>query len=274
MASLLWYPWYPPDCYVSSSWTSQVSGRPGTVCSGLRGYVGRMNLEFVRAASRSGLADFAVATAGNSERLLHDAKLLAGSGSSGRAYSLAVLAIEATGKTMGLTALACFADSVRQQAPLHRLLEWHELKIVSGLLLAALPYGTMGARIAAMPADELARTLGGLAPADEYARLKMRGFYVDMCADGTICGPPDISASQAAGAVGRSQAATDSIGGVVLRPWFRDWLADPPAECLDLSGDLFTALTQAGSSRTPEAATEVIRRVVAMFRASRVVLSC
>jgi len=224
-----------------------------------------MNLAVVRAASRSDLADFAVATARNSQRLLNDAELLAGAGSSGRAYSLAVLAVEATGKTMGLVALACFPDSIRQQAPLHKLLEWHELKIASGLLLAALPFATMGARVAVMPSAELALILG-LAPADEYARLKMRGFYVDMCADGTICGPPDISPVQAAGAVGRAQAATASVGGVVLRPRFRDWLADPPAEVLELAGDWFTALTQTGSARTPEAATEVIRQAFAIFR--------
>ena len=57
-----------------------------------------MDLRAVKAASRAELADCAVAAARNAQGLLTDAELLAASGRSGRAYSLAALAVEEAGK--------------------------------------------------------------------------------------------------------------------------------------------------------------------------------
>jgi AbiV family abortive infection protein len=152
-----------------------------------------MDLRAVRAAERPELADFAVAAARNAQNLLDDAELLSASGRSGRAYSLAVLAVEESGEGMNLASLACLPDSFRAQAPLRRLLEWHQVKLAGGLLLTALPFGNVGTTIAAMPAGELAQALRSLAPADESDRLRLRGLYVEMDRDGRISEPPEVT---------------------------------------------------------------------------------
>jgi membrane dipeptidase len=60
-----------------------------------------------------------------------------------------------------------------------RLLEWHQLKQVGGLLIAAVTIETPGlaARLAAMPAEQAARIVNSLSvPAEEADRLKRRGL--------------------------------------------------------------------------------------------------
>jgi AbiV family abortive infection protein len=140
-----------------------------------------VDLNAVKEASPPELAACAIAAARNTQSLLEDAELLAASGRTARAYSLAVLAVEEAGKAAELTALTGMPESLRAQAPLRRMLEWHQLKLVGGMLVTVLPLGGVGPWLAAMPADELAQTLSVLdAPADEADQLKRRGFYVDM----------------------------------------------------------------------------------------------
>ena len=105
-------------------------------------------------------------------------------------------------------------------------------------------------------------------PADESDRLKRAGLYVDMEAGGRISEPPEITADEAAGSVGLARQATTSAGGLILASQFQAWLADPPAEALDISEDLVTTLTEA-DARTPDAAANVIHRTVERFTARR-----
>jgi AbiV family abortive infection protein len=140
-----------------------------------------VDLKAIKSASRPDLAACAIAAAANAQGLLQDAELLAGSGRMARAYSLAVLAVEECGKAMDLTALALMPESLRAQAPVGRMLEWHQLKLVGGLLMAVVPLTNVTSKLADMPTAELAQTLSILdEPADEADRLKRRGFYVDM----------------------------------------------------------------------------------------------
>jgi AbiV family abortive infection protein len=117
-----------------------------------------MDLRAVKAATQSELAQCAVALATNAQALVADAELLAAAGCSGRAYACAVRAVEESGQGMTLATLACLPESFRHQAPLRRMLEWHQMKLARGLLATVLPFGSVGSRIAAMPAGELART--------------------------------------------------------------------------------------------------------------------
>jgi AbiV family abortive infection protein len=120
-----------------------------------------------------------VEAAVNARGLLKDAQILAGAHRWPRAYSLSALAVEECGKAAGLSALAMMPDALRARAPVGRLLGWHQLKQVGGLLIAAVTYGSPGAaaKLAAMNAAELARIFSGLeAPADEADRLRRRGF--------------------------------------------------------------------------------------------------
>jgi AbiV family abortive infection protein len=94
-----------------------------------------VDLRAVKGASRPELAACAIAAASNVQGLLHDAELLAGAGCTARAYSLAALAVEECGKAVEFTALAGMPERVRARAPLGRMLEWHQLKLVGGLLI-------------------------------------------------------------------------------------------------------------------------------------------
>jgi len=224
-----------------------------------------VNLSAVKAASRPELAACAIAAAKNSAGLLRDAELLAGAGRNGRAYSLAALAVEESGKALELATLAVIRESVRARVPLRRLLEWHQLKLAGGLLLAVLPFGSIASRLAQVPAAELAERVDALlAPADEADRLKRRGLYVDLEASG-IREPSEITSSEVASQLRWARQAAASVG-VLSGPKFPAWLANPPADGLDLAEKAVCALAEAEYARTPQAAFDVIMKALARFR--------
>jgi AbiV family abortive infection protein len=227
-----------------------------------------MDLQAVKAASRAELAECAVAAAGNARDLVADAELLAEAGRNGRAYALAVLSIEEAGKAAQMATLAAMPASVKARAPLRRMVEWHAMKQVGGLLLAVLPVGSVAARISAMTSEEVAECLSVLAPADESDRIKRGGLYVDLERDG-IHTPSEVTGTDLASQLDRARRAAAMKASVILEPGFRAWLADPPDEGVELAQDLFTALTEAGYSRTPMAAAHVIREAVSRFRERR-----
>jgi AbiV family abortive infection protein len=228
-----------------------------------------VDLRAIKAASRPDLAACAIAAARNAQGLLQDAELLAGSGRTARAYSLAALAVEECGKAMDLTALTVMPEGLRARAPVGRMLEWHQLKLVGGLLTAVVPLSGLTLRLASMPAAELAQTLSILdAPADEADVLKRRGFYVDMDRSGRTREPSEITAQEVESQLGRARKAAASVF-VLLGADARARLASPPAESVDFAEELVTALTGAQAARTPQEAAEVIRHAVEQYRARR-----
>lgn len=227
--------------------------------------MGFVDLRAVKASTQTQLAACAVAAASNAQDLLGDADLLAGTGRTARAYSLAVLAVEECGKAMDLTALAVMPPRLRARAPLGRMLQWHQLKLVGGLLIAVLPIGSVAQRIAVVPADELAHILSILDTAEEADRLKRRGFYVDMDRGGRVREPSEITESELAGQLGRARQAAASGISVLLGPDALARIENPPAEAVELIQDLVSALTDAGYARTPQAAAEVILTSVDRF---------
>ena len=141
-----------------------------------------MDLRSVRAAERAELAECVFAAARNALALLGDAEALAARGSRARAYALAVLAVEESGKAACLAALALLPRRVRTRAPAGRLLRWHQLKLVGGMLIATATFELPGvaAKLAGMPAAQAAQVVSSLGPgADEADRLKRRALYVD-----------------------------------------------------------------------------------------------
>jgi AbiV family abortive infection protein len=200
-----------------------------------------VDLRAIKAASRAELAACASAAARNALGLLQDAELLAVSGRSARAYSLAVLAVEECGKAMGLTALAVMPENLRAQAPVGRLLGWHQLKLVGGLLIAAVPLSGVGPRLVDMPDAELAQILSILdAPADEADRLKRRGFYVDMDQGRRIREPSAITEPEAASQLRRARLAVASAS-VLFRSDAQARIASPPTESVEFAKELVTA---------------------------------
>jgi AbiV family abortive infection protein len=117
-----------------------------------------MNLAAVKDAPPPDLARGAVAAAKNACGLVQDAELLSDAGRRARAYSLAGLAVEEVGKADNLVTLAAMPENLRAQAPVGRMLEWHQMKLITGQLTAAIPYSPpgMAARFATMPLSEVA----------------------------------------------------------------------------------------------------------------------
>jgi AbiV family abortive infection protein len=209
-----------------------------------------------------------MAAARNVLGLLHDAEILAGLGSTARAYSLAALAVEECGKALSLTALTVLPRALRAQAPVGRMLEWHQLKQAGGLLIAAVPIDPPGlaAKLAAMPATQARRILTTLSvSADEADRLKRRGLYVDMDRTGRISEPSEITEAELTSQLERARQAAVSAG-LVLGPEARARLANPPAEVIELASALVNALIHEGRARTPEAAADIMLNAVSNLR--------
>lgn len=227
-----------------------------------------MDLPAIRAASRAELIACTLAAARNGLALLRDAEVLAGSSSAGRAYSLAVLAVEECGKALSLTALAVLPRKLRMHAPIGRMLEWHQLKQVGGLLIAAVPIDPPGlaAKLAAMPASRVEQVLTALSvSAEEADRLKQRGFYVDMDRTGRINEPSQITEAELASQLDRARQATVSAA-LVLGPEVQARIANPPAEVIELASAMVSVIIQSGNARTPEAAASIMLSAVGDLR--------
>jgi AbiV family abortive infection protein len=235
---------------------------------GLLVKVGSVDLMAVKAASRPELAACAAAAARNAQGLLDDAELMAWSARTARAYSLAALAVEECGKAWDLATLALMPEELRAQAPVGKMLQSHQLKMVGGLLIAMLPLG-VAPKVDAMTDAELEQAMGTLdEPADEADRLKRRGFYVDMDRNRRIREPSEITESELTSQLGRARQAAVSAS-AVLRPDAQAIVANPPADSVHLIQELVNALNAAGDIRTPKAAAEVMLRAFRQFRARK-----
>jgi AbiV family abortive infection protein len=223
-----------------------------------------VDLRAVKAARRTQLSACAVAAARNAQGLLDDAEAMAERGSTARAYSLAALAVEESGKAAWLAALAVLPSRMRTPAAAGQLLQWHQLKQVGGLLIAAVTPEAPGvaAKLAAMPATRATQILRSLGvPADEADRLKRRGLYVDMDPGDRIREPSEITEAEVSCQLVRARQAAASAG-MLLGPEAQARIARPPAEAIELCQALVRALTRAGYTRTPEAAADVMLSAV------------
>jgi AbiV family abortive infection protein len=149
-----------------------------------------VDLEAVKAAATPDLVSCAAGAATNAQGLLDDAELLAAAGRNARAYAVAALAVEEAGKAVSLGALAVMPGSLRARAPLGRMLEWHQLKLVGGMLITAVPPGTgptMAAQLMAMAPSQVAEVVDNAQLlAQDMDRLKQRGLYADMDGSGQV----------------------------------------------------------------------------------------
>jgi AbiV family abortive infection protein len=223
-----------------------------------------MDLRAVKAANRPELLACATAVAENGQDLLNDAELLHDGGRRARAYSLAVLAVEEFGKTLNLLALAAMPENLKAQAPVRRMLEWHQLKQIAGLLLAVVPLSEPGlaVRLAAMSLTKLTKILDVIdAFVQDADRLKLRGLYVDMHRDARIRQPSEITEAEVSGQLGRARRVASAMS-LLHDPRVQARLADPPAEAIELARALVSAFAEAGNVRRPKAAAAVALRAV------------
>jgi AbiV family abortive infection protein len=227
-----------------------------------------VDLGAVKAAPVRELARGAVAAARNAGGLVEDAELLSGAGRLARAYSLAGLAVEEVGKAGSLATLAAMPENVRARAPVGRMLEWHQLKLVAGQLFAAVPFGVPGvaARCVAMPLSEVAEILDSArASARDADRLKQRGLYVDVDRSGRVREPSEVTAAEVRGQLGRARRSA-SAATVLLDPSAPLWLANPGAVDVEFSRALVSAFGETGHSRSPEAAADVLLNAAGKLR--------
>lgn len=222
----------------------------------------------MKEAAASKLAECAVGAAANAQGLLDDAELLSAVARPARAYALAALAVEESGKAFGLSALAVMPRRLRAQAPVGRLLEWHQLKLVGGLLIAAVPFGTrtLAAQLQAMPPTQVAGILNNAqALAQDVDRLKQRGLYADIDRCGRVQLPSEVTDADVAVQLDLARQSVMSAS-VLLGPSMRARLVHPPAEVVEFCQALIGALAEAGSSRTPRAAANVLLEAVRTLR--------
>jgi AbiV family abortive infection protein len=227
-----------------------------------------VDLGVVQDAPVRALAYGAVAAARNARGLVEDAELLSGAGRLARAYSLAGLAVEEVGKAGSLAALAAMPENLRAGAPVGRLLAWHQLKLVKGMVTADLPFGPpdKAAKFATMPPSELAEILDDAqAFAEDTDRLKQRGLYVDVDGSGGIREPSEVTAAQVREQLDRARRSA-SAAEALLDPGAPSKLADPEATEVEFSRALVSAIGEMGFARSPEAAADVLRSAAIKLR--------
>jgi AbiV family abortive infection protein len=227
-----------------------------------------VDLGAVKAAPVRELARGAVAAARNAHGLVEDAELLSGAGRLARAYSLAGLAVEEVGKAGSLATLAAMPENVRERAPLGRMLEWHQMKLVAGQLIAAMPLGVPGVatRCVAMPLSEVAEILDNArAFTQDVDRLKQRGLYVDVDRSGHVREPSEVTAADVRVQLGRARRAA-SAATALLDPGAPLWLANPVAADVEFSRALVSAFGETGLARSPEAAADVLLNAASRLR--------
>jgi AbiV family abortive infection protein len=229
-----------------------------------------VDLDAVKAATTPELVKCAVGAATNAQSLLDDAELLAAAARQARAYALAALAVEEAAKSVGLTVLAVMPQNLRAQAPVGRMLEWHQLKLVGGILMAVVPvpFGTRThGQLSDMPPGRAAEILDiAQALAKDVDRLKQRGMYADIDSTGRTRLPSEVTETEVAAQLSESRQAV-SAASVLLHPDAPAWLANPPAPEVEFTCALASAFTEAGYGRTPEAAAAVLLSAIGKLRA-------
>jgi AbiV family abortive infection protein len=231
-------------------------------------YAVGVDLGAVKAAATPELVRCAVAAAANARDLLGDAEWLSAGVRNARAYALAALAVEEAGKAGSLAALAVMPKNLRARAPVGRMLEWHQLKLVGGMMIGAMPFGAraLPAQLAAMAPSQVAAMLDDAQVlAQDVDRLKQRGLYADMDSDGQIRIPSEVREADVVAQLGRARQAV-SAASLLLDPGTPAELADPPAESVELARALVGAFAEARYSRTPKAAAEVVLNAVSTLQ--------
>ena len=226
-----------------------------------------MDLATVKVAAKQDLVACAVAAAANAQSVVDDAELLALADRRARACFLAELAVEEVGKALSLMALSLLPEKLKGQAPVRRMLEWHELKLVGGLLIALTPPGASPARrLAGMSDGELAQVMNkSKMLAMDQSRLKQRGLYVDMDSRGRITQPSEVTDAEVSESLAEARQAVSSAR-ALLDPRAPGRLASPPAEAVEMAYALTSSLIKSGSTRTPEAAADAMLKAVTTLR--------
>jgi AbiV len=97
--------------------------------------------------------------------------------------------------------------------------------------------------------------------ATDQDRLKQRGLYVDIDQGGQVRLPSEVTRADVAAQLRRARQAV-SAASALLDPGAPAFLADPPAESIELCRALVSALGEAGYPRTAQAAAGILLNMV------------
>ena len=229
-------------------------------------YARFVDLRAVKTVATPDLVKCAIGAAVNAQGLLDDAELLSTAGRHARAYALGALAVEEAGKATSLAVLAMMPESLRAQAPVGRMLEWHQLKLVGGLVITAIPIGTVADQLEVMPPDQVAGIMeDAQLLAQDVDQLKQRGLYADIDCSGRVRLPSEVTEADVATQLGRARLAVSSVS-ALLAPGSAARITNPPGAAVELCRALVSACTEAGSARTAEAAAEVYMNMARKLR--------
>jgi len=224
-----------------------------------------VDLAAVKTAATPELSRGTVAAVRNARSLVEDAELLAAAGRPARAYSLAALALEEVGKAACLATLAALPEKVRAQAPVRRMLEWHQVKLVGGVLFATVPLGVtcLASHLAATPPRDLAVALDNAqASARRIESLKLRGLYVDVDRSGRFRQPSELTEAHVRRQLDWARRSASSAAYALLDPSVPGRVANPDTERVEFSRAVVSAFTEAGPCRSAQAAADVLLNAV------------
>ena len=120
-----------------------------------------------------------------------------------------------------------------------------------------------------MPVTQLEQILQETdAFAEDADRLKRRGLYMDLDREGHIRRPSEITEAEVSRQLARARQVA-STASQLREPATQAWLADPPAELIELSRALVGAFAEAGNGRNPAAAAAIVRQAVSTLRQRR-----
>jgi AbiV family abortive infection protein len=219
-----------------------------------------VDLAAVKDAPAFVLARGSVAAARNARGLVEDAEVLSRAGRIARVYSLAGFAVEEVGKAGQLASLAAMPDKLRARAPVRRMLEWHQMKLITGQLIAAVPFHPLGVPIkfVTTPLSEIAEILeNARASAQDADRLKLLGLYLDVDRSGRVREPSEAAADELREQLDRARLSAWAAN-ALLDPGALQWLANPCAEAVEFSRALVSAYCETGPDRSPQAAADVL----------------
>jgi AbiV family abortive infection protein len=228
-----------------------------------------VDLAAVKTAATPELSRGTVAALRNARSLVEDAELLTGARRPARAYSLAALAVEEVGKAACLATLAALPEKVRAQAPVGRMLEWHQVKLVEGMLIATVPLGVtcLASHLAATQPRDLTDALDNpRASARRIDSLKQRGLYVDVDRSGRFRQPSELTEAHVRRQLDWARRSAASAANALLDPGVPDGIAHPGSDGIEFSRAVVSAFTEAGPSRSAEAAAEVLLNAVSKLQ--------
>src|SRR5258707_5279758 len=146
------------------------------------------------------------------------------------------------------------------------MLEWHQMKLVGGTLITAVPVSAFAVQLAEMTPSQVAGILeDAQVLAQDVDRLKQRGLYADIDRSGQVRLPSEVTEADVAAQLSRARLAVSSAP-VLLVPGTAARIANPPAELTEFCRALVSAFAEAGSGRTPEAAADVLLNAVRKLR--------